>query len=38
VRDRHGLDEVLLEARLDGRLDLLDPAHDALDLASCGAR
>ena len=33
MRDRHRLDEVLLEARLDRRLDLLDATHDALDLA-----
>ena len=38
VRDRHRLDEVLLEARLDRGLDLLDPADDALDLAPRRAR
>ena len=32
MRERHRLDEVLLEARLDRGLDLLDPADDALDL------
>src|SRR5829696_326541 len=32
VRDRHGPDEMRLERGLDRRLDLLDPAHDALDL------
>ena len=32
VRERHRLDEVLLEARLHGRLDLLDPPDHALDL------
>jgi len=34
VRNRHGLDEVLLEHRLHRRLDLLDAAHDALDLVA----
>ena len=38
VRDRHRLDEMLLEARLDRGLDLLDAAHDGLDLAPRGAR
>ncbi len=37
VRDRHRLHEVLLEARLDRGLDLLDPAHDLLDLGAGGA-
>src|SRR5918995_1352985 len=32
VRDRHGPDEMRLEGGLDRRLDLLDPAHDTLDL------
>ena len=32
MRERHRLDEVLLEAGLDRGLDLLDPADDALDL------
>ena len=32
VRDRHGLDEMLLEQGLDGGLDLLDPPHHLLDL------
>jgi hypothetical protein len=35
--DRHGLDEMLLEARLDGGLDLLDATDDALDLPPCRA-
>ena len=34
VREGHRLHEVLLEARLDRGLDLLDPPDDALDLAS----
>ena len=34
VGEGHRLDEVLLEARLDGGLDLLDASDDALDLAS----
>ena len=38
MRDGHGLDEVLLEPRLDRRLDLLDAAHDAFDLAPGRAR
>ena len=37
MRDRHRLDEVLLEARLDRGLDLLDAAHHVLDLAPGGA-
>ena len=37
VRDRHRIDEVLLEARLDGGLDLLDAPHDLLDLGAGGA-
>ena len=37
VRDRHRTDEELLEARLDGRLDLLDAPHDLLDLGARGA-
>src|SRR5262249_50728962 len=37
VRDRHRANEVLLEARLDGRLDLLDPADDLLDLRARAA-
>ena len=37
VRDRHRADEELLEARLDGGLDLLDPPHDLLDLGAGGA-
>ena len=32
MREGHRLDEVLLEARLDRGLDLLDPPDDALDL------
>ena len=32
VREGHRLDEMLLEARLDRGLDLLDPPDDALDL------
>ena len=32
--ERHRLDEVLLEARLDGGLDLLDLADDAFDLVA----
>ena len=38
VRDRHRLDEMLLEPRLDRGLDLLDAADDGLDLAPGGAR
>ena len=38
VREGHRLDEVLLEARLDGGLDLLDPPDDALDLGPRRAR
>ena len=38
VRERHRLDEVLLEARLDGGLDLLDAPDDAFDLGPRGAR
>ena len=38
VRERHRLDEVLLEARLDRGLDLLDPPDDAFDLGPRGAR
>ena len=34
VREGHRLDEMLLEARLDGGLDLLDPPDDRFDLAS----
>ena len=34
VRDRHRTDEELLEARLDRGLDLLDAAHDLLDLGA----
>ena len=37
VRDPHGVDEVLLEPRLDGGLHLLDAAHDVLDLVAGGA-
>ena len=36
--ERHRLDEVLLEARLDGGLDLLDLADDAFDLDAGRAR
>ena len=36
VWDRHRADEVLLKARLDRRLDLLDAANDVFDLAPCG--
>ena len=32
--DRHGVHEVLLEAGLDGGLDLLDAADDLLDLGA----
>jgi hypothetical protein len=38
VGERHRLDEVLLKARLDGGLDLLDGPDDLLDLASRGSR
>ena len=38
MREGHRLDEVLLEARLDGGLDLLDAPDDALDLGPCRAR
>ena len=38
MRERHGLNEVLLEAGLDCRLDLLDLPDDALDLGPGGAR
>ena len=38
VREGHRLDEVLLEARLDRGLDLLDAPHDALDLRPRRAR
>ena len=31
VRDRHRIDEVRLELRLDGGLDLLDASHERLD-------
>jgi hypothetical protein len=34
VRDRHRIDEMLLEARFQRRLDLLDPFHRRLDLAA----
>ncbi len=34
MRDRHRLDEVLLEHRLDSGLDLLDAAHHLLDLGA----
>ena len=34
MRDRHRVDEVLLEAWLDRRLDLLDPPDDVLDLGA----
>ena len=34
VRQRHGVDEELLEVRLQRSLDLLDPAHLLLDLAA----
>ena len=34
VRDRHRVDEELLEARLDRSLHLLDATHDVLDLGS----
>ena len=34
MRDRHRFDEVLLEARLDGRLDLLDAPHERFDVAA----
>ncbi len=37
VRDAHRTDEMLLEARLDRGLDLLDPADDVLDLRAGGA-
>src|SRR3546814_9350017 len=36
VGDRHGPDEMLLEAWLDRRLDLFHPAHHALDLSPRG--
>src|SRR5579872_6896680 len=36
VRDRHGGDEMLLEARLDRRLDFFDSAHHVFDLAPRG--
>ena len=38
VRDGHRVDEVLLEPRLDGGLDLLDPADHVLDLRARAAR
>src|SRR5690349_13364448 len=38
VGERHRVDEVLLEARLDGRLDLLHGPRDPLDLAPGLAR
>ena len=38
MRERHRLDEVLLEARLDRGLDLLDAPDDPLDLAPRRAR
>src|SRR5439155_385647 len=38
MRDRHGVDEMLLEAGLDRRLDLFDGAHDPLDLVASLAR
>jgi hypothetical protein len=34
VRYRHGLDEVLLEHRLNGRLDLLDLAEPPVSISS----
>jgi hypothetical protein len=37
MRDRHRLDEVFLEARFHGGLDLLDAADHVLDLAPCRA-
>ena len=36
MRERHRLDEVRLEARFDGGLDLLDLADDGLDLGAGG--
>src|SRR5439155_12002605 len=38
MRDRHGVDEMLLEAGLDRRLDLFDGARDPLDLVASLAR
>src|SRR6187551_3891187 len=37
MRYGHRVDEVLLEARLDGGLDFLDRADDGLDLLACRA-
>jgi hypothetical protein len=36
VGEGHGLDEVLLELRLDGGFDLLDAAHHLLDVVARG--
>src|SRR4051794_36750543 len=36
VRDRHRVDEMRLESRLERRLDLLDAAHHLADLAARG--